>query len=83
MTTVEQLTVVMPHVELRRGVKELEWVLFKCHQIERIDGAPVHIRDLRVTGNRGIETVVLTYVAAGVEYVRSYDRDDFFSLENR
>ena len=66
------------NLNYRRNSKEVEWVRHMCRLLQQRTG--VRIDDVYIEGVRSVETVELHATIEETPIVKTYERDEFFTL---
>ena len=59
---------------------EIEKATLKYQSVTHIDGNPVSIVGLRMTGIASVENIGITYIVNGENCTRDYTKQDFYNL---
>lgn len=70
------------HLEMLKHVtEEIGIARVKCLKIKKINGCPVKIKELELTGKHEIEQIKIGYISNGKMKYNNYTIDEFYSLK--
>lgn len=59
---------------------EIKRATAKCQSVTQIDGHPVSIVGLNMTGRTSVENIGITYISDGKTRTRDYAKQEFYDL---
>ncbi len=65
---------------IQQAGHDITSLYMKAKRIKQIDGKPISIVGVRLTGESFIEHIELVYVQEGKELQKRYSRDDFYEI---